>query len=94
MIVRTMISTLAPVTRATTSAFIAVILLLCPVFASEAFSQRDEARPNIESLLPETTVAMVQIPDIKRVIDKTMNGTGGRMLEDEAIAPLLSLIHI
>lgn len=72
-----------PIWKATVCAALLVSFCTAP-----AFAQRDEARPNIEDLLPETTVAFIQIPDIRDLIEKTQQGAGWKMLEEESIAPL------
>ncbi len=68
--------------------FAFVVAVLAPV----ANAQRDPDRPDIVELLPETTVAFVQIPDIRSALEKTMDGSAGKFLEDEAIAPLYERI--
>ena len=67
---------------------VACVALLCVASAPTAVAQRNPDRPAIEDLLPETTVALVQIPDIRDVMQKTMDGTTGLILEDEAIVPI------
>ena len=67
---------------------IAMLFLTAVVFPSSAWSQRNEERPNIEDLLPETTVAFVQIADIRDFIEKTSDGATMQMLRDEEVAPL------
>ena len=67
-------------------AIIFLALLLAPM--SSAVAQRNPDRPNIEDLLPETTVAFVQIPDVRDLIEKTKDSAGMQMLKDEEVAPM------
>jgi len=65
-----------------------VLTLLATTFVSSASAQRDESRPNIEDLLPETTVAFVQIPDIRDLVEKAQTGEAMKFFEEESVAPL------
>lgn len=47
-------------------------------------------RPNTEALLPETTVAVVQIPNFRDAWEKSKKSQGGQFWQDEEIAPLVS----
>lgn len=67
---------------------IAMLFLMTAAIPSIAWGQRDEDRPNIEDLLPETTVAFVQIADIRDFIEKAGDGAMMQMLNDEEVAPL------
>ena len=65
-----------------------VVAIFTTSLVSNGLAQRDEERPNIEDLLPETTVAFIQIADIRDFVEKAQNGAGMKLLEDEAVAPL------
>ncbi len=53
-------------------------------------AQTDPAeRPATEDLLPETTVAFVQIDNIREFMDKMAQSPAGQMLQDENVAPLV-----
>lgn len=47
-------------------------------------------RPPTEELLPETTVGFVQIDNFRDMVEKLRSSTGGQMMDDESIAPLVN----
>jgi len=46
-------------------------------------------RPTTEFILPETTVALVQIPNFRDALEKMRQTAGGQMMADQSIAPLV-----
>ena len=72
------------------SAFVVTVLTLpiCSVFASP---QEDSIpdRPRTEKILPETTVAMVQLPDFQAAVEKMRDTGAGKMMADQAVASLV-----
>jgi hypothetical protein len=46
-------------------------------------------RPRTQELLPETTVAFIQIDDFRDMVGKLQETSFGKMTQDEAIAPLI-----
>lgn len=46
-------------------------------------------RPATEDLLPETTVAFVQVDNFKDMIEKLQNSTAGQLWSDESITPFI-----
>lgn len=70
--------------------------LLAGLFAAlapqHAVAQRDPDRPPIEDMLPETTVAFVQIADFQDMIIKWKDGAGGALMEDEKVAPFVERV--
>jgi hypothetical protein len=46
-------------------------------------------RPRTEELLPETTVAVIQIPSFRDALEKSKNSQAGQFWQDEEIAPLV-----
>ena len=75
-----------PISRFASCFFLVAVAFLFLV--PESFAQRDPERPDLADLLPETTVALIQFPDIKDAFEKIKNGNAGKMLEEESIAPL------
>ncbi len=73
-------------------AAVALTVVASPM-SSSALAQRNPDRPNIEDLLPETTVAFVQIADIKDMMEKVYSGAGMKFFEEEKIAPLVKRIE-
>ena len=71
------------------SVFCLVCLLGLP---SLVFSQAAE-RPNSEDLLPETTVAYVQLHNFREFMEKLADTNAGQMATDENIAPLLTDLY-
>ena len=49
---------------------------------------QDEQRPSSEELLPETTVAYVQLYNFREFMEKLADTNGGRLLADENVGPL------
>ena len=72
------------------SALVVTVLTLpiCSVFASP---QEDfiPDRPKTEMILPETTVAMVQLPDFQSAVEKMRDTGAGKMMADQAVASLV-----
>lgn len=50
-------------------------------------------RPAIEELLPETTVVFVEIADVRELYEKLKESNMGKLLRDEAIAPLAADLY-
>ena len=46
-------------------------------------------RPKTEMILPETTVALVQVPNFRDALEKLKESSMGRMAADEAVTPLI-----
>ena len=61
--------------------------------ASGQFAVGQEAdpsnRPRTQELLPETTVAFIQIDDFRDMVGKLQETSFGQMTQDESIAPLI-----
>lgn len=53
-----------------------------------ASAQEKSNRPAIETLLPETTVALVHITDVPGTIDQLSNGSFATLLDDPSVLPL------
>ena len=67
-----------------------LVVVMVAGFAPVASAQVDpETRPDTQDLLPETTVAFVQIDDFRDMMGKMSESAIGKMTRDEAIAPLL-----
>ncbi len=74
----------------TTAIWTAVFLCLAVGFVPHASGQIDPAtRPSTQELLPETTVAFVQIDDFRDLMGKMSESSMGKLIKDEAVAPLL-----
>ena len=62
--------------------------------ASGQFAVGQEAdpsnRPRTQELLPETTVAFIQIDDFRDMVGKLQETSFGQMTQDESIAPLIN----
>ena len=67
----------------------AVLALVSSSLSSSAKAQRNPDRPPIEELLPETTVAFLQIADIRDAIEKTSDSAVMQIFQDENVAPLV-----
>ena len=63
-------------------------LPICSVFASP---QEDSIpdRPKTEMILPETTVALVQLPDFQAAVEKIKETGMGKMMADDSISSLV-----
>jgi len=72
------------------SALVVTVLTLpiCSVFASP---QEDSIpdRPKTEMILPETTVALVQLPDFQAAVEKIKETGMGKMMADDSISSLV-----
>ena len=68
-----------------------VVVLMLPIHSVLASPQADSIpeRPSSELLLPETTVALVQVPNFRDALEKMKETSTGRMFADESIAPLV-----
>ncbi|MEL7500268.1 MAG: DUF3352 domain-containing protein [Planctomycetota bacterium] len=81
--------TLAP------AGFLAILLMICCCTLSFAspIQEEDEdgipERPSTELLLPETTVAFVQIDNFRDLVEKLRESAGGQLWNDESITPLI-----
>lgn len=76
--------------------FVNASILFTAIFALTAASTVSIAqeadpgnRPRTQELLPETTVAFIQIDDFRDMVGKLQETSFGKMTRDEAIAPLL-----
>ena len=71
-------------------ASLAAVLTL-PGSAVFARPQADDIpeRPRSEMILPETTVALLQVPNFQDALEKLKETNMGRMMADESIAPLI-----
>ena len=68
----------------------ALIFGIFGAFTPSLFGQIDsETRPATQDLLPETTVAFVQIDDFRDLMTKMAESSIGQMTQDEAVSPLL-----
>ena len=72
------------------SALVVTVLTfpICSVFASPQEDSIPE-RPKTEMILPETTVAMVQLPDFQAAVGKMRETGAGKMMTDDSIASLV-----
>lgn len=61
-------------------------MLAVLIFGSAVFAQDVPERPATEDLLPETTVAFLQIDNVQETLPKLM---GSEILQDENVAPLV-----
>ena len=70
---------------------ILVAVLSLPSYAVFASPQSEDIpeRPKTEMILPETTVALVQVSNFRDALEKLKESSMGRMAADEAIAPLI-----
>ena len=70
---------------------ILVAVLSLPSYAVFASPQSEDIpeRPKTEMILPETTVALVQVPNFRDALERLKESSMGRMAADEAIAPLI-----
>ncbi len=50
-------------------------------------------RPASDQLLPETTVAYIQIQNVRELVEKFRESNAGQMLQDERIAPLAQELY-
>ncbi len=67
------------------------LLLGCLVFAANVIGQ--QTRPLTEALLPETTVAYVQVRDFRQLQAAMKDSNFGRMMKDEKVAPLVDDLY-
>ena len=70
---------------------LAVTVLTLPICSVFASPQEDSIpdRPKTEMILPETTVAMVQLPDFQSAVEKMRDTGAGKMMADQAVASLV-----
>ena len=70
---------------------ILVAVLSLPSYAVFASPQSEDIpeRPKTEMILPETTVALVQVSNFRDALEKLKESSMGLMAADEAIAPLI-----
>ena len=70
---------------------ILVAVLSLPSYAVFASPQSEDIpeRPKTEMILPETTVALVQVPNFRDALEKLKESSMGRMAADEAVTPLI-----
>ena len=68
-----------------------VAVLMFPSYSVLASPQADSIpeRPQTESILPETTVALMQVPNFRDALEKLKETSVGRMMADESLAPLI-----
>ena len=76
--------------RAISLIFCALPGLAVLVFSSAILAQDVAPRPATENLLPETTVAFLQIDNVQETLPKLM---GAQMLEDENIGPFVQRMY-
>ena len=67
-------------------------LVMSALLTSSLFAQ-DQKRPKSEHLLPETTVAYLQIDNVRDFVETLSESTVGQMLADEKIAPLAEELY-
>lgn len=78
--------------RVFTAMIAMAVLSVVALFPAAASAQRDANRPNIEDLLPETTIAFAQIADIRDLVEKTSDGAMAKLIQDEEVAPLFGRV--
>ena len=76
--------------------FFAISVLSLPSYTVFASPQSEDIperpipeRPKTEMILPETTVALVQVPNFRDALEKLKESSMGRMAADEAVTPLI-----
>lgn len=85
---------LSPGTSHTGSRWTVLLSGVALTLTLAAFSPFARAeRPSAPYLLPENTLAMLQVPDSREFVAKFREGSLGRMLEDEQIRPLASQLY-
>lgn len=70
----------------------AVSVLTLPVFSALAIPQSEDSipeRPKTEMILPETTVALMQLPDFQAAVEKMRETGVGQMMADDSVASLV-----
>jgi len=69
----------------------------CLVFSllliSPCLAQEDDDRPATETLLPETTIALMKVTNFTEFFAKMKTSLGAQMLEDESVAPLAKQLY-
>jgi len=65
-------------------------MLAVLIFGSALFAQDVPERPATEDLLPETTVAFIQIDNVQETLPKLM---GSEILQDQNVAPLIERMY-
>ena len=65
------------------------LVVLSTLLLPGIVSAQSAERPNSDELLPETTVAYVQIQNVRELFEKMGETNMGKMMEDENIAPLV-----
>ena len=76
-------------TKFSFAALVAVLLLPSQWMWASPQSESIPERPTTELILPETTVALVQIPNFRDALEKMRQTAGGQMMADQSIAPLV-----
>ena len=73
------------------SSALVVAVLTLPICSAFASPQEDSIpeRPKTEMILPETTVAFVQLPDFQAAVEKMRETGAGKMMADDAVASLV-----
>ena len=68
-----------------------IAVLSLPAYSVFASPQADSIpeRPSTETILPETTVALMQVPNFRDALEKLKETSAGRMMADESVAPLI-----
>ena len=68
-----------------------VVVLSLPTFSAVASPQAEAIpeRPKSEEILPETTVAWLQVPNFRETTDKLKETNAARMWSDESMTPLV-----
>ena len=68
-----------------------VAVLTLPSFSVFASPQADDIpeRPNSEEILPETTVALVQVPSFQDALEKMRETSAGQLVADESVSTLI-----
>ena len=69
-----------------------MLAMLTAPMSSTALGQRDPDRPKIETLLPETTLAILQVADVRDLMGKLQATEGMAFFEEEDVAPLAERI--
>lgn len=76
-------------TKFSFAVLVAVLLLPSQLMLASPQSESIPERPTTEFILPETTVALVQIPNFRDALEKMRQTAGGQMMADQSIAPLV-----
>ena len=75
--------------------FVIVIFAVQTVLDSRAYAQSEQLpeRPETQQLLPETTVGLLKVRDLRELIEKLKDSSGGQMMQSDSVAPLVESLY-